>query len=378
MLASGPMSPAPPALPIAFDPLPYQDRLDARPLAQIDLVVIHCTELPDLAMARGTASASCTTGRGTGNSGHYYIDRDGSRAPVRRSSTASRTTCAATTRARSASNWSTRGRYPRLAGRVAPGDGRAATPTRRSTRWSRCSTNCRRRTAVAALHRRARGSRHDRSGRPTIRREGAAQARPGPMFVDRCWPQSAIPAPLFARRRAACCACACGIRLHRATTCRRPSTPVLPPPEPPHDRPRQRASRSRAGRTALAGTARGQPVPRPEPRHRHQVRVRRAGARTGAVGGAGHDAGAARRAFAARLLPARRRHRRADRLPGRPHARRRQLLRAPRHRDPARRGDLLHGGLVPAGRGRRRAPVVDAGSAEARGHRSRRRRCPST
>lgn len=59
------------------DPLPYEDRLDARPLEQIDLVVIHCTELPDLAMARHYGERILHAS-GTGNSGHYYIDRDGS------------------------------------------------------------------------------------------------------------------------------------------------------------------------------------------------------------------------------------------------------------------------------------------------------------
>lgn len=78
MVASGPMSPDPTALPVAFDPLPYQDRLDARPLAQVDLVVIHCTELPDLAMARRFGEEVLYEGSQTGNSGHYYIDRDGS------------------------------------------------------------------------------------------------------------------------------------------------------------------------------------------------------------------------------------------------------------------------------------------------------------
>ena len=58
------------------DPLPYEDRLDARPLGQIDLVVIHCTELPDLASAREYAQRLLYPS-GTGNSGHYYIDRDG-------------------------------------------------------------------------------------------------------------------------------------------------------------------------------------------------------------------------------------------------------------------------------------------------------------
>ena len=40
-------------------PLAYASRLQARTLAQVDLVVIHCTELPDLALARSTGSASC-------------------------------------------------------------------------------------------------------------------------------------------------------------------------------------------------------------------------------------------------------------------------------------------------------------------------------
>lgn len=63
---------------ILAHPLPYETRLDARPLSQVDLVVIHCTELPDLAMARGFGEEILYPGSGTGNSGHYYIDRDGS------------------------------------------------------------------------------------------------------------------------------------------------------------------------------------------------------------------------------------------------------------------------------------------------------------
>jgi N-acetylmuramoyl-L-alanine amidase len=57
-------------------PLPYEERLAERPLAQIDLVVIHCTELPDLAIARDYGERVLYDS-GTGNSGHYYIDRDG-------------------------------------------------------------------------------------------------------------------------------------------------------------------------------------------------------------------------------------------------------------------------------------------------------------
>ena len=58
-------------------PLPYEQRLEARPLAAVDMVVIHCTELPDLALAREYGQREIYDS-GTGNSGHYYIDRDGS------------------------------------------------------------------------------------------------------------------------------------------------------------------------------------------------------------------------------------------------------------------------------------------------------------
>ena len=61
---------------IQRQPLPYSDALTARDLADIDLVVIHCTELPDLAMAREYGERVLYAS-GTGNSGHYYIDRDG-------------------------------------------------------------------------------------------------------------------------------------------------------------------------------------------------------------------------------------------------------------------------------------------------------------
>lgn len=67
-----------PPLPVHVDPLPYEARLEARPLSQVDLVVIHCTELPDLAMARTYGEKLQHEASGTGNSGHYYIDRDGS------------------------------------------------------------------------------------------------------------------------------------------------------------------------------------------------------------------------------------------------------------------------------------------------------------
>lgn len=58
--------------------LPYASRLEARPVDDIDMVVLHCTELPDLAMAREYGERIHYPESGTGNSGHYYVDRDGS------------------------------------------------------------------------------------------------------------------------------------------------------------------------------------------------------------------------------------------------------------------------------------------------------------
>jgi N-acetylmuramoyl-L-alanine amidase len=59
-------------------PLSYINRLENRRIDSIDLVVIHCTELPDLAMARVWGEKVVHTDSQTGNSGHFYIDRDGS------------------------------------------------------------------------------------------------------------------------------------------------------------------------------------------------------------------------------------------------------------------------------------------------------------
>ncbi len=57
-------------------PLPYEPLLELRDREAIDLVVIHCTELPDLAAARSFGE-QVRYSSGTGNSGHFYIDRDG-------------------------------------------------------------------------------------------------------------------------------------------------------------------------------------------------------------------------------------------------------------------------------------------------------------
>ncbi len=62
---------------VEFDPLPYHEHLTSRAADAIDLVVIHCTELPDLATARAYGERVIYADAGTGASGHYYIDRDG-------------------------------------------------------------------------------------------------------------------------------------------------------------------------------------------------------------------------------------------------------------------------------------------------------------
>jgi len=57
--------------------LPYAGQLDLRGTENIDLVVIHCTELPDLAAAREFGMRIHYPESGTGHCGHYYVDRNG-------------------------------------------------------------------------------------------------------------------------------------------------------------------------------------------------------------------------------------------------------------------------------------------------------------
>ncbi len=59
-------------------PLAYVERLDRRDPATITRVVIHATELPDLTTARDYGERIHYPDSATGNSGHFYIDRDGS------------------------------------------------------------------------------------------------------------------------------------------------------------------------------------------------------------------------------------------------------------------------------------------------------------
>jgi len=64
-------------LAIIEQPLPYVPLLPERPAEAVEMVVIHCTELPDLALAREYGERVLYES-GAGASGHYYIDRDGS------------------------------------------------------------------------------------------------------------------------------------------------------------------------------------------------------------------------------------------------------------------------------------------------------------
>jgi N-acetylmuramoyl-L-alanine amidase len=66
-----------PAEPVAVVSLPYEARLATRRPGEIDLVVIHCTELPDLPTAREYGEKIRYPDSQTGNSGHFYVDRDG-------------------------------------------------------------------------------------------------------------------------------------------------------------------------------------------------------------------------------------------------------------------------------------------------------------
>ena len=59
------------------DHLPYVSRLESRKPSDINLVVIHCTELPDLSTAREYGEKEIYPDSGTGNSGHFYIEQKG-------------------------------------------------------------------------------------------------------------------------------------------------------------------------------------------------------------------------------------------------------------------------------------------------------------
>lgn len=63
------------AMRIIEDLLPYNELLKKRDPTIINIIVFHCTELPKLADAREAALKFVRNQ--IGNSGHYYIDKDG-------------------------------------------------------------------------------------------------------------------------------------------------------------------------------------------------------------------------------------------------------------------------------------------------------------
>ena len=64
-------------LAIVRNHLSYASSLERRLISDIDIVVIHCTELPDLLTARSYGEHIQYPESGTGNSGHFYIERNG-------------------------------------------------------------------------------------------------------------------------------------------------------------------------------------------------------------------------------------------------------------------------------------------------------------
>jgi len=62
---------------IHLRPLAYEQNLQQRKHGVIDLVVMHCTELPDLEAARAMGERIRYPQSVSGDSGHFYIDRDG-------------------------------------------------------------------------------------------------------------------------------------------------------------------------------------------------------------------------------------------------------------------------------------------------------------
>lgn len=63
---------------VAQNPLSYVDRLERRAVGSIRRAVVHATELPDMPTAREYAERIHYPTSRTGNSGHFYIDRNGS------------------------------------------------------------------------------------------------------------------------------------------------------------------------------------------------------------------------------------------------------------------------------------------------------------
>lgn len=60
-----------------YAPVSYEAALQSRALSSIHTVVVHCTELPDLATAREYGERIHYEETRTGNCGHLYVDRNG-------------------------------------------------------------------------------------------------------------------------------------------------------------------------------------------------------------------------------------------------------------------------------------------------------------
>ncbi len=56
--------------------LPYNNKLESREIENITMLVVHCTELENIASAR-VYGEKIHYQSGTGNSGHYYIEKSG-------------------------------------------------------------------------------------------------------------------------------------------------------------------------------------------------------------------------------------------------------------------------------------------------------------
>jgi N-acetylmuramoyl-L-alanine amidase len=103
-------------------PCPTKSACSNGPAGQIDLVVMHCTELPDLATAREYGERELYDS-GTGNSGHFYIDRDGAVHLFARPTRIANHTRGYNPRSIGIELVNT-GRFPGLAGLTPPGDDR--------------------------------------------------------------------------------------------------------------------------------------------------------------------------------------------------------------------------------------------------------------
>ncbi len=134
--------PMPPELAIHDWPLPYEARLHQRELSAIDLVVIHCTELPDMKMTREYGERVHYPQLGTGNSGHYYIEENGAVHRFVANERVANHTVGYNARSIGIEIPLMSGRYPLLGRQQAPDIRPCRTRRRRSSRYLHCCANC--------------------------------------------------------------------------------------------------------------------------------------------------------------------------------------------------------------------------------------------